>query len=153
MSNVEFKVGDLFSSELPAIGHGVNIYGVMGAGIAPIVRRLYPAVFAPYRAKCETHEFQAGDMLPVEVLPGKWVFNLASQDKPGKNARLEWLESSLRSSFEFAAANNLEGFAIPRIGAGIGGLTWGDVKKTIADVAVDYPNVTIEVWSLPDAKD
>lgn len=152
MSNVDFKIGDLFSTELPAIGHGVNIYGVMGSGIAPIVRKIYPAVFAPYREACVSHKLQPGQMFPVEVEPNKWVFNLASQDRPGPNARLDWFEASLRQSFEFAYWSNLEGFAIPRIGAGIGGLTWEDVKAKIIEVAYEYPTVVVEVWSLPDAE-
>jgi O-acetyl-ADP-ribose deacetylase (regulator of RNase III) len=151
--NLKFIVGDLFTTKLRAIGHGVNIYGVMGAGIAVIIRRLFPAVFAPYRAKCLAHELIPGAMLPVEVEPNMWILNLASQDKPGPNARLSWFESSLRSSFGFVQEHNLGGFAIPRIASDIGGLNWADVKEVIINVAQEFPDVTLEVYSLPDAKD
>ena len=150
---LKFIVGDLFTTQLPAIGHGVNIHGVMGSGIAPIIKKKYPAVFPPYKKACQDGSLTPGLMLPVEVEPGMWVFNLASQDKPGRHARLDWLAESLERSFITATELNLPGFAIPRIGAGIGGLKWRDVKSTIERVASYYPHMTLEVWSLPDAKD
>ena len=150
-SNIVYKTGDLFSSNLPALGHGVNLYGVMGSGIAPIIKARYPLVFAPYKKACDNKELTVGNMLPVLVDVNKWVFNLASQNQPGPNAQLGWLESSLTQSFIFAYQNNLEGFAIPRIGAGIGGLKWVDVIEIIERVGAEYPTIILEVWSLPDA--
>lgn len=153
MSNLKFITGDLFTSEQPAIGHGVNIRGVMGSGIAPLVRAHFPAVFPPYKAACDRGELEPGDMLPVEVEKDKWVFNLASQDNTGRNARYEWVEESLIRSFDYCLDNGISGFAIPRIGAGIGGLQWAKVKEIIIDVAEQFPIVELDVWSLPDAKD
>lgn len=153
MTNLKFITGDLFTSEQPAIGHGVNIRGVMGSGIAPLVRAHFPAVFPPYKAACDRGELEPGDMLPVEVEENKWVFNLASQDNTGRNARLEWVDQSLISSFEYCLEHGISGFAIPRIGAGVGGLNWKDVKEVIINVASDYPIVELDVWSLPDAID
>lgn len=146
---VKFIAGDIFTSTQPALGHGVNIIGVMGSGIAPLIRKRHPKVFAPYKEACDAQTLVAGGMLPVETEPGFWVLNLASQDNPGRNARLEWLMESLERAFMFVVKNNLSGFAIPRIGAGVGGLEWADAKNAIERVASGYPDVTLEVWILP----
>lgn len=149
--NVEHKIGDIFTTNLPAIGHGVNLHGVMGSGIAVLVRRNFPEIFQPYATHCRNKTLTTGKMLPVKTESGIWVFNLASQDKPGANARLEWLEQSVEASFGFAELHNIEGFALPRIGAGVGGLKWADALAVLEKVAAKHPTVKLEIWSLPDA--
>ena len=42
-----------------------------------------------------------------------------------------------------AEAENIALLALPRIGAGLGGLAWDDVKATIVKVAA---NVRLRVW-------
>jgi len=43
------RTGDLFSSDCPALGQGVNTLGLMGAGIAVEFRRRWPAMAEAYR--------------------------------------------------------------------------------------------------------
>lgn len=45
-------VGDLFDIDLPAIGHGCNSRGSMGAGIAVQFRRRYPDMYREYKRRC-----------------------------------------------------------------------------------------------------
>ena len=150
---ITFVTGDLFDTQYPAIGQGVNIKGLMGSGIAPVIRNRFPAVYPPYKKACDEGTLLPGMMLPVEVEPGFWVFNLASQDLPGANANLDWLEASLEETFKFCKENAIPGFSIPRIGAGIGGLDWADVKPLLIEVSERYPDIELEVVSLPGAPD
>lgn len=151
----EHKTGDIFDTKLPAIGHGVNLYGVMGAGIAKAIATVFPQVLNPYKEACKTKQLTPGTMQYVQVQdnPTFYILNLASQDRPGKHARLEWVESSLEAAILFCKTNNLEGFAVPRIGARIGGLAWEDVKEILERVALQEPDVLVEIWSLPNADD
>jgi O-acetyl-ADP-ribose deacetylase (regulator of RNase III) len=149
-SNLVHKVGDIFTTDKPAIGHGVNLWGVMGSGIAVLVRRNFPEIFAPYKKACNTKELAPGGMLPI-FTKDTWIFNLASQVKPGANASLDLLEKSVEESFRFAEETNVSGFALPRIGAGVGGLKWFDALEVLEFVTAKHPNVELEVWSLPDA--
>ena len=149
VGNVRYMTGDLFDTTMPAIGHGVNTQGAMGAGVAKLVRAHYPEVYRIYREVCASAGgLQPGQMLPVQGPTGNWVLNLASQQQLGADARLDWLEASFRTACGFCDAKQLEGFAIPRIGAGIGGLAWEDVREVIERVADRYPRITVEVWSL-----
>jgi O-acetyl-ADP-ribose deacetylase (regulator of RNase III) len=154
-SNVHYKVGDLFTSEQPAIGHGVNIRGIMGSGIAVIFKRQFPEIFPPYKEACDNGMLTPGSMLPVEVdsdTDTRWVFNLASQDEPGANARMDWVEDSAHAAFHYAEEEGVSGLALPRIASGVGGLVWADVKLKLEEVAAQYPSITLELWSTPDAK-
>lgn len=145
--NLVFQVGDLFTSTQPALAHGVNVKGVMGAGIAVPFRKLFPEIFAPYFHACDTGILVPGSVLPIKSR-GRLILNVASQDKPGPFARLEWLEDGLTSAIEALREEGLTGFAMPRIGAGIGGLEWDDVVEVLERLAADNPDITIEVWSL-----
>lgn len=152
MANITHKTGDIFTTTMPAFGHGVNVYGVMGSGIAVAAKNLCPDIFDEYREACLNKTLKPGGMLPIySEVNGRWVLNLASQDKPGRNATYGWLGSSVIEAFEFVKANNLEGFALPRIGAGIGGLEWENVSLVLELIAANYPEIKLEVWSLPGA--
>jgi O-acetyl-ADP-ribose deacetylase (regulator of RNase III) len=129
-------VGDLFESDTGAIGHGVNTKGVMGSGIAVPFRNMFPDMFKIYKDRCKDGSLKPGGCFPYVSDTGLWVYNIASQDEPGPNARWEWLASGAAAALLHASAWNIfEGkdskeIAIPRIGCGIGGLEW----KTVASV-------------------
>lgn len=143
------KIGDLFSSSQPVLAQGVNVFGVMGAGIAVIFKQRSEEMFLSYAEACRSGELQAGGLHVFQEPEGTWIFNLASQDKPGKYARLEWFESSLRKAASVAVSQNLSGIALPRIGAGIGGLNWDDCLTIVNQVALENPTVDFEVWTHP----
>jgi O-acetyl-ADP-ribose deacetylase (regulator of RNase III) len=148
------KTGDIFSTTLPAIGHGVNTYGVMGAGIAKFIALKFPAVLEPYKAACRSRELVPGGFqaVKVEENPDFHIFNLASQQKPGADAREEWVESSFEAAVAYAKGNGFAGFAVPRIGSKIGGLNWHtEVKPIIERIAAREESLLIEIWSLPNA--
>ena len=142
------KTGDIFETRQPALGHGVNTHGLMGAGIAVAFRRKFPEIFVPYETACHTGALTAGGVLPIQTKTGQWVFNIASQDRPGKHARLSWLKEGMEATLHFCKEENISGIAIPRIGAGIGGLKWEEVYETLEELAEQYDPVDVEIWSL-----
>jgi O-acetyl-ADP-ribose deacetylase (regulator of RNase III) len=147
------KDGDIFTTEQPAVIHGVNIVGVMGSGIAKTVRQLYPDVYKGYREYCKMGLLSAGHMLPIyghsstEGVASRWVLNAASQDQPGPSATYQWVESSVREAFAFAHDTKLSGVAICRIASAIGGLEWPSVLAIIEKLADEFPKLTVEVWT------
>lgn len=143
------KQGNIFETSQPALAHGVNIRGVMGAGIAKTVRQNYPDVYKLYREQCVARELSVGDVLPVfsvKGTPNRWIFNLATQDDPGPSARYEWVEESVRKALDLVQNLGLSGIAFPRIGAGIGGLNWSRVEAIITAEAAKHPSLEIELW-------
>lgn len=140
------RKGDLFTSTAAAYAHGVNTAGLMGAGIAVNFKHAYPLMYRVYRHACKTGVLIPGDIL-AWTEGNRTVYNIASQDKPGRNARLEWFESGLIAALEMAGRENTDTIAMPRIGCGIGGLDWVDVRDIVEHYAEAQP-VDIEVWSL-----
>lgn len=141
------QIGNIFTTQAQAIGHGVNTKGVMGAGIAFSVRLMYPEIYLEYRELCDSDGLQPGGVYTaLDDRSGRYIVNLASQDAPGANARLEWLRSSLSHGLDELNELGVTSLALPRIGAGIGGLEWPEVREAIEEVAEAYPHMELELW-------
>lgn len=146
---MRLMTGDLFTSTTGAIGHGVNTRGAMGAGIAVIFKRKYPAMYEEYHDLCRRGELRPGEVFPWrDPNTGLWVYNIASQDRPGPDARLEWLSTGASAALEHAAANDIKTIALPRIGCGIGGLVYEDVEWALRQVERNRES-GFEIWT-PD---
>lgn len=144
--------GDLFDGGYEAIGHGINCKGVQGAGIALQFKNRFPGQYRTYRTLC-----LRGELIPGGVQiwneGGYCGFNIASQDEPGADAKISWLREGLIEAAQIAKAADIPTIAIPRIGCGIGGLTWPQVRDTILEVehnVVDnYNGFEFTVVTLP----
>lgn len=136
--NILFVEGDLFSSPDPAIAHGVNMRGVMGAGIAKEFRDKFPQMYGTYKALCEHDAVSEMGVLPWKVKDGQYVMNIFSQLEPGPCARLEWIEHGLLVSCEFLISRGIHRMSIPWIGAGIGGIKDRILEKSLRSLMSIY---------------
>lgn len=136
--------GDLFDPKwgFDLIGHGVNLKGVMGAGIAAEVKRRWGNVYDVYADACDTGRLLPGLNLVVPVdNPGKlqFVANMATQIEPGSNASYDLVALALDDLFDRCEAWNSSGrIGLPEIGCGIGGLEWPIVREMIRFYADEY---------------
>lgn len=142
---IEYE-GDLFDAHTFAIGHGVNCRGLMGAGIAKAFRSRYPKMYWEYRLLCEEGLLKPGQIFPWAA-GNPVVINIASQEYPGPDAKIHWLEHGIESALQYCRERELESLAIPRIGCGIGGLKWLDVHDALLRADGEYPDVRLEVWT------
>ena len=141
---IEFVTGDLFANRFnaQALAHGCNCQGSMGAGIATGFRDRYPEMFAEYRKRCKAkpREFNLGDVFLWKAGDQPWVFNLATQEGTWRaRASYEAIEAALRAMREQADQEDIISIAVPRIGAGYGGLSWRKVRTTIEEVFGNWP--------------
>ncbi len=149
-ARLSLRVGDLFTSGAPAIGHGVNVSGVMGAGVARVVRERFPDCHLDYYRHCRTGRLRPGGVhIWQPTRSGEpMIVNLATQDLPGPNARLWWVRQSMRRALAELAELGVDRLAIPRIGCGIGGLTFPDVLGVLDSAVGAQQAVAVEVWAL-----
>jgi O-acetyl-ADP-ribose deacetylase (regulator of RNase III) len=139
--------GDVFELGLPAVGHGCNCAGAMGAGIAKEFKRRYPEMYREYRKRCQGGQFRLGDIF-VWQTDGLVIYNLAIQPVPRPSATLDAIDSSARAALADAEQRELPRLGLPRIGAGLGGLAWPDVAVVLEAAAADC-SVDLVVVSLP----
>lgn len=149
---IEFVEGDLFDDDsLDAIGHGVNCAGAMGKGIALEFRRRWPSMYEAYRKLCSRNGLRPGNVFVWDA-DGPVIFNLATQDHWRTKASLAAIYHSTVEMLRIAQhERQLERVGIPRIGAGLGGLPWSEVKETIEEAAKGF-SITLVVFTLDGAK-
>ena len=144
---INYCNGDLFSSEADAYAHGCNAVGRMGAGIAREFKNAFPRMFADYVERAASGLLVPGSGYVFHNERRPHVINLVTQEDLD-GARREFVESSL----DWLAQLNdvqIQSVAMPRIGAGLGGLRWRDVRREIERRFYDH-RLSIEVWDLPD---
>lgn len=150
-NNFSTVVGDLFATEGTVIGHGTNTRGAMGSGIAVIFKRDFPKMHEEYVDLCKEYKselFGTTQFVKLDESEAKenvkYVANIFSQDKPGKDASYAAFLRALDSLFAQMGLENhknrdkddfveLTHISIPRIGCGIGGLEWEVVEVLLED--------------------
>jgi O-acetyl-ADP-ribose deacetylase (regulator of RNase III) len=151
-----YREGDLFSStDLDGLAHGCNSLGVMGSGIATVFRRKWPDMYAGYKQLCSSKQLVPGDIFPYRDESGLWIYNLITQGhtnvvKPHwiEPAKLEYIEAAF---YKMLVLTPDQTIGIPKIGAGLGGLEWEDIERTIQNcLKVTEDKTTIVVHILPE---
>lgn len=142
--------GDLFDPEhgFDAIGHGVNVFGVMGAGIAKTFRANYPDMYKTYKTYCDRGLLRPGmTYIYFHTEENLYVYSIASQNRPGADARTEWLKEGLEKVRRHMMAVDIHHLGLPLIGEGVGGLPSGTLDATVQEVFGDTDlDVTIVTW-------
>ncbi|MCP4491596.1 MAG: macro domain-containing protein [Gammaproteobacteria bacterium] len=129
---VKYLKGDIFATpNIKAYAHGCNCTGAMGKGIAVAFKKRWPQMYFEYKKLCDTGKFKPGDVFLWEE-NGEYIFNLGTQKNWRSKATLDAITKSLEEMFKQAVYRNITAIALPRIGAGLGGLNWDDVKQIIS---------------------
>ena len=125
---VNIEKGDIFATTgIRGFAHGCNCAGAMGKGIAVAFRSRWPAMYDEYRRRCKSGSFRLGDVFVWEQA-GEVVYNLGTQESWTTKAVLSATEKALKEMIKDAENRGVTEIALPRIGAGLGGLRWEDVR-------------------------
>lgn len=144
---VTFIAGDLFTHPgLEAIAHGCNCAGAMGKGIALESKRRWPDMYHEYRNRCLNDRFHPGDLFVWQAVDIT-IFNLGTQKSWKTKAEPEAIRQSLSAMIAMATTMGIATIGLPRIGAGLGGLKWDDVKAIIIELA-EEPGVELIVFEV-----
>lgn len=151
---MQFVKGNLLADlgRHPALLHGVNVQGALGAGFAAQLRRSLPDCVQVYTAACESRTLRPGGI--VVYVPNKpgvpYVIHAATQEFYGRRgrARVEWLRSALQNARTYLDDHNRVEVAMPRIASGLGGLDWDSVVLPVVDDIFDGWAGTAVIYSL-----
>lgn len=144
-----YKTGNLFKEECQAIVNTVNCVGVMGRGIALQSKKLYPENFKFYADACKHKQVEPGKMLVFEtgqLTNPQLIINFPTKRHWRGKSRMEDIEAGLFALAEEVRARGLRSLAIPPLGAGLGGLDWGQVRELIEATLRDLVDVRIVVF-------
>lgn len=142
---------DIFKSNAQILVNPVNCVGVMGKGLAKQFREKFPALYEDYKSACKHKVLKPGySMLYHDAGTNQWVANLATEDHWKNGASEHWISQSLRNLRDDIARTRgyfhperFESVAIPRIGCGLGGLDWNNIRPLIIN---ELKGCRFDVW-------
>ncbi|MFM7008273.1 MAG: macro domain-containing protein [Betaproteobacteria bacterium] len=155
--SITYVKGDLFSTPHNVLVHGCNTHGVMGSGVAKIVKDKYPEVFEKYAQVCKPWKNNRAILLGTNVYARtqndqRVIVNAITQLDMGPPPT-RWVSYDAVDDCMAALANDLEAsfehglgaaIAMPMIGAGLGGGDWKVIEAIIERRLKDFA-VTVYV--------
>jgi O-acetyl-ADP-ribose deacetylase (regulator of RNase III) len=131
--DITYIKGDLFKTDEHVIVHGCNARGVMGSGVAAIVKEKYPEAYKRYRQFYEDFDLELGSIIPVNS-NGKLIINAITQDRYGtakRHADYQAISIAISKVDYLLKTSNIQSFAMPMIGAGLAGGDWKVISAIV----------------------
>ena len=143
--------GDIFLGTQNVVGHQTNCQGVMGSGIAKIVKAKFPTCFEEYKQFCsqfENKEDLLGQCQLCQVGESKYIANLFGQLNYGTDkcySDYNALKKALQQLKLECAGKGLS-IALPfNISCGRAGGDWNVVYGILKEVFQNYPLILYRV--------
>ncbi|PCD04197.1 Appr-1-p processing protein [Sphingomonas spermidinifaciens] len=137
---IRFTQGNLLDADVEALVNTVNTVGVSGKGIALMFKEAFPENFRSYEAASKAGEIAPGGLFITErhdMLGPRYIVNFATKKHWRHPSKLEWIRDGLEALKREIGARGIRSVAIPPLGAGNGGLRWGEVKPLIVEALRD----------------
>ncbi|MEE6635754.1 macro domain-containing protein [Limosilactobacillus pontis] len=140
---------NLFLSPAQTLVNTVNTVGVVGRGIAKDFKHYYPQMFDHYRAICQAHQLDVGQLLLSKEKPElrrrkatgqqrrRWVLNFPTKRHWRAKSKLDYVESGLDKFVRTYAQRGIKSVSFPQLGVGNGGLAWPVVQEMMEDYLGD----------------
>jgi O-acetyl-ADP-ribose deacetylase (regulator of RNase III) len=139
------------------IGHGVNCQGVMGSGVAAALRDKYPQVYDSYVMFCQAHPTKSerlGLVDFVSIDTDLIVANMFTQEFYGRDGKVYACPKAITDTLIWVmnkAKHYKKDIYIPKLGCGLGGLSWPDTVEPIVDAIGELASgINIYVCCFPN---
>lgn len=138
--------GDILASNEAIIVHGCNCSGGFGSGIAGQISRKYPEAKRAYLTAYERRWTRLGNYDVVYVNESLRIVNAFTQQKYGPVDQGPYVSyPAIRSIIQQLSKQFPDGFAMPKMGAGLAGGNWEVIEKIINE---ETPNTPVRVYTL-----
>lgn len=147
--SIEYKRGNIFSSTAPYKVNPVNLRGVMGGGLAKVFRDLSPSMYKKYRESCLRGDFKIGDIQVLDMSQGSgtlYAVNFPTKDHYNNPSELSYIEKGLQTFVQEYEEIGITHIAFPKLGCGLGGLSWEEVKLLMEHYLGNLPNIRVEIY-------
>jgi len=140
---IKMVKGDLLKADTTIIAHGCNCSGGFGSGVAGAIAQRFPVAQKAYFKKHKTGRMMLGQTQAVPITGHeniKIVLNCITQEEFGYDGKqyvsYDAIKACMNQLYAITSAMDAT-IAIPKIGCGLGGGKWSEVKKIIEEVFHD----------------
>jgi len=150
--------GDILKADAEALVNTVNCVGVMGRGIALQFRKAFPENFKLYKSVCDAEQLNPGQVLVCDLNRfenPRYIINFPTKKHWKGKSRIGDIESGLKALVDEIKKRSIQSIAIPPLGCGLGGLSWGQVRPLIEkafEVLHDVKVLLYEPSGAPEAE-
>ena len=147
---IEYRKGNLFAEKHDYIVHGCNSEGVMGSGVAKIIREIYPKAYKDYIDEYLENgsKLQLGQIIPSMQPDGTIIINAITQGAYGYDRQKYVSYDAVDMCMEklrIAMIGVDSEITMPKIGAGLGGGNWEIIEAIINHRLKDHKVVVYEL--------
>ena len=131
---IRYTTGNLLDAPTEALVNTVNEMGVMGKGIALMIKQAFPESARAYERAAKSGEVRVGRMLVTEqrtLVGPRWIIHFPTKRHWRNPSKLEWVRDGLADLARVIAELGITSIAVPPLGAGHGKLPWPDVRAEI----------------------
>ena len=137
---IKFVSGDILRTTSGYVGQGVaegNQEG-LGTGLALKISKKWPDVQSAFKRHCRSGRFKSGSVWTCPPSAGKPGFIYLATQPDMYHAKLSYLRRALRRVSQWADSNRVARVHLPKIGAGLGKLSWkNEVKPLMMELLGD----------------
>ncbi|MBL5982024.1 hypothetical protein NAAC61_08350 [Petrotoga sp. 8T1HF07.NaAc.6.1] len=121
----------------------VNTEGYMGKGLALEIAIRFPETEKKYKETCKKGELKPGEIFfykENDIIIG----NMATKSRFKYPSKIEWIQLGVENLKRYLIQNAIQNkVIIPKIGSGLGKLSWNEVEVLIEKTLKDLDNVII----------
>ena len=146
IDTIEGDLITLFKEGKGHLIHGCNCFHIMGGGIAAHIAKTFPNALEVDKMTNYGDKSKLGlysvwwHRVGFDLMYG---INMYTQFNPGPDAQYKAIHDGfVRLNANFKGLE--KPFLVPKIGCGIGGLTWGNVSEIINNVTPDIDLIHVE---------
>ena len=152
--SVQYIKHDVTQTSRGVVAHGCNCNGVMGSGVALAIKKRWPVAYQRYHQFVERWSIDndrekllglamiinvGSELSEQNIL---FVSNMFTQLNYGRDGKVyaspEAIRTALMSTMSFCRGADLPLY-MPRVGCGLGGLSWEvDVRPIVDELAAEY---------------
>jgi O-acetyl-ADP-ribose deacetylase (regulator of RNase III) len=141
---IKYIQDDLFTTPDRVMAHGCNAQGVMGAGVAKLIKAKFPYAYDYYRKAVEDwmafnpdNRSMLGCVFPTAREAGPTViFNCITQlgfgYQPFRYVSYDAVDDCMKNVAGLMSSFGEQNISMPKIGAGYGGGNWQVIEAIIA---------------------
>lgn len=145
---LEIATCNLLTSDADALVNAVNTVGVMGKGLALQFKRAFPDNFKDYAAACKAGDVVVGEVFVhrTGMLQPRFILNVPTKRHWRQPSQLDDVRAGIRALFDRVCALGVASVAVPRLGCGLGGLDWSQVRPLIIAEAEAVPQIGVLLY-------
>lgn len=142
---IHYVKGNILHSRAEARVNPVNCVGVMGKGLALQFKKAYPENFEDYKTACDSGLVRLGEMFLTVYNEHegikKYIINFPTKKHWLDKSSIIDVMTGLRDLIQWVSTLRIGSVAIPKVGCGLGGLAWEEVRPLIVDACERLPKV------------